>query len=278
MHNKTNLWVRCGARAAAIILFSAASLDAQASTPAPEPVRDNSFLVEEAFNQPAGVVQHVALVDAPSKGGLSFTLGEEWPIRGMRHQLSYSIPVQRAAIGGLTGIGDIGIHYRYQLAGIAGGRRFLAPRLSVYLPSGDEALGMGAGGTTFEALAPLTLELRKVSFNGNLGGSITPRARDGAGNVAGTSSITAGVSLMWVATRTFNLLLETLWSRETTVVGPAQVFPERELTVSPGFRWAQDFGGDVQLVRGAALSITRGPEGITRAAVFYLSIEHPFSR
>lgn len=276
MVNNTNAWVRPGCRAAALLLLAGTIAGAQSTTPAPEPVRDNSFLVEEAFNQPAGVVQHVALLDAPSQGGMSLTVGEEWPLGGMRHQFSYSIPLQRAAVGGLTGLGDVGVHYRYQLAGLSGGRTYLAPRVSVYLPTGDEALGMGAGGTTLEALAPLTLELSRVSFNGNLGGSVTPKARDGSGNVAATSAITAGASVMWAATRSFNLLLETLWTRETIVVGPSQVVPERELTVSSGFRWAQDFAGNVQLVRGAAYTITRGPDGTSRGGVLYISIEHSF--
>ena len=281
MSTNANLWVRLGARATLILLCAHRIVSAQHS-PAPdslpEPVRDNSFLVEEAFNQPAGVVQHVLVLDAPNKGGMSLTFGEEWPIRGMRHQFSYSIPVQRAAIGGLTGIGDVGVHYRYQLLGMSGGATYLAPRLTVLLPTGDASLGMGAGGTTFEALVPLTLERRALSFNANLGGSITPRARDGAGNVAGASSLAAGGSVMWATTRTFNLLLETMWSRETSVVGPSQVLPQEEFTISPGFRWAQDFAGDVQLVRGVALSLTHGPDGTTRAALFYLSIEHPFTR
>lgn len=274
MHNNTSMWKRLGLRSAALLLCAVAVARAQVATPQSEPVRDNSFLVEEAFNQPAGVVQHVLVLEAPTKGGLSFTLGEEWPIRGMRHQFSFSVPVQRPAIGGLTGVGDVGLHYRYQLLGVSGGRTYLAPRMSVLLPTGDEALGTGAGGATIEALAPLTLEFSRVSFNANLGGSLTPRARDGSGIVAATNTITAGGSAMWATTRTFNLLLEALWNRETTVAGLA----ERGFTVSSGFRWAQDFAGGTQLVRGVAYSITRGSDATTRAVILYLSIEHAFSR
>ena len=59
------------------------------------PIEDNSFLIEEAYNQEPHVVQHIgtwlrALRSAP----WIFTFTQEWPLWSQRHQFSYSIPFQ----------------------------------------------------------------------------------------------------------------------------------------------------------------------------------------
>ena len=62
--------------------------------PRPAHIADNSFLVEEAYNQESGVVQHVSTFSRPDGGGAwDFAFTQEWPFRGMRHQLSYTVPV-----------------------------------------------------------------------------------------------------------------------------------------------------------------------------------------
>ena len=75
-----------------------APLQAQPKTrpapPWPEAIEDNSFFIEEAYNQEARVVQHISTFSyvagaAPERDG-SFT--QEWPIGGQAHQLSYTIP------------------------------------------------------------------------------------------------------------------------------------------------------------------------------------------
>ncbi|MGH7645292.1 MAG: transporter, partial [Gemmatimonadales bacterium] len=110
---------------------------------AQQPIRDNSFLLEEAYNQEAGVVQHISAFLAPRDGGeWLYTLTQEWPLGGARHQLSFTLPVQH--LSGLTRVADIALNYRYQLVG-PGGRTAVAPRLSVFLPTGDHEQRIGAG-------------------------------------------------------------------------------------------------------------------------------------
>ena len=63
------------------------------AAPSAEPgIQDNSFLVEEAYNQNFGVVQHISSFTRfwDSKDwNYSFT--QEWPVPGNeRHQLSYT--------------------------------------------------------------------------------------------------------------------------------------------------------------------------------------------
>jgi len=79
------------------------------------PLQDNSFLIEEAYNQEPGVVQHInsVLYDRASGGWLAnFT--QEWPLGGQRHQLSCSVPFSWLGDGG-RGPGDVLLNYRYQL-------------------------------------------------------------------------------------------------------------------------------------------------------------------
>jgi hypothetical protein len=60
-------------------------------TPAPH-IEDNSFLIEEAYNQEPGVVQHISNWQRSlrtSRWNFSFT--QEWPVPTQQHQFSYML-------------------------------------------------------------------------------------------------------------------------------------------------------------------------------------------
>src|SRR4051812_23844073 len=79
-----------------------------------EPIEDNSFLIEEAYNQDPGVVQFINLYqysEASKEWMYSFT--NEFPAPDETHQLSYTVPFTKR--GSESGIGDIALNYRYQL-------------------------------------------------------------------------------------------------------------------------------------------------------------------
>ena len=59
-----------------------------------------------------------------------YTFTQEWPFRGMRNQLSYTIP---ALHNNGIGIGDIQLNYRLQAVGNPDGPVALAPRLTAIL-------------------------------------------------------------------------------------------------------------------------------------------------
>src|SRR5215216_2892737 len=66
-----------------------------ASEPLAKGIQDNSFFIEEAYNQGPGVVQHILNVPIDSTNGSreiapSFT--QEWPVFSQIHQFSYTIP------------------------------------------------------------------------------------------------------------------------------------------------------------------------------------------
>jgi hypothetical protein len=270
-------WIRLCIGGAAFLLFASRVSRGQSASPS-HPVRENSFLLEEAFNQAKGVVQHLNSVSGGGRGGVRYTFAEEWPIGGMRHQLAYTVPLVNAPIGGITGLGDVGVHYRHQLRGARGGRVFVAPRLSALFATGDESLGMGAGGTTVETLIPVSVERDAFAIHGNAGLSLTPRSSDGMGGGATTMSSRIGAGAGWAATSTIDLVLETLWKRSESVAGTNVVRVQRELVVSPGIRWAHELPGGVRIVRGFAFTLGVGPSRGRNAVFAHLSIEHPFSR
>ncbi|MBA2626874.1 MAG: hypothetical protein H0U85_02605, partial [Gemmatimonadales bacterium] len=116
---------------------------ASPAEPGRRPMQDNSFLVEEAYNQEPGVVQHISTLQR-SAGQWQFGFAQEWPLGGLRNQLSYDVPVSHD--GGGTGIGDIALNYRRQLVGTADTRLAIAPRVTALLPTGNSKEGRGAGG------------------------------------------------------------------------------------------------------------------------------------
>src|SRR4051812_28366864 len=143
------------------LLAAAAPVFAQTQHGPPEPIRDNSLLIEEAYNQDAGVVQHISTFQHGMRGrGWSYTFTQEWPMHGQRHQVSLSVPMTQLDGAGtaLRGLGDLLLNYRYQIAGVDGGRLAVAPRLSAVLPTGSAVRGLGAGGMGVQANLPVSIE------------------------------------------------------------------------------------------------------------------------
>ena len=148
--------------ALAAVLAAAPALRAQDTARPPAPIADNSFLIEEAYNQERGVVQHINTFAHPTtSGSWAYSFTQEWPAPGQRHQLSYTIPiVQLEGAGtGMRGIGDVAINYRYQLRGMHEERVAIAPRLTLLVPTGDAKKGTGAGGTGIQVNLPISATL-----------------------------------------------------------------------------------------------------------------------
>src|SRR2546423_14123210 len=65
------------------------------SEPLAKGIQDNSFFIEEAYNQEPGVVQHIFnlpidFTNVAREIGPSFT--QEWPVFSQTHQFSYTVP------------------------------------------------------------------------------------------------------------------------------------------------------------------------------------------
>jgi hypothetical protein len=240
----------------ALLVVPAPSLPAFAQSP----IADNSFLIEEAYNQEQGVVQHIGtwlrtLRTAP----WIFTFTQEWPLGSQAHQLSYSIPFQRGeGPERHSGFGDAAINYRYQLVA-ADAPVVLAPRLSVLIPMGSEARGLGVGNFGAQVNVPLSAKL---------GSSLVSHWNAGVTAIPDVTTYNLGGSVIWLASPVFNILCEVVWLEQTTGA--------RSMIVNPGVRWAHNFASGLQIVPGVAYAIGVGPSRGEQAAFIYLSFEHRF--
>jgi metal-sulfur cluster biosynthetic enzyme len=113
-----------------------------------EAIEDNSFFIEEAYNQEQGVVQHISNLQYSftNEKNILYTFTQEWPLGGRDHQLSYTVPIGLYSSSHPGGLGDLLINYRYQLVD-NGGWANVAPRLSIILPTGSVRSALGSGTT-----------------------------------------------------------------------------------------------------------------------------------
>ena len=247
-------------------------------TEQPAPIQDNSFLIEEAYNQEGGVVQHISAFSRDRAGGAwSYSFTQEWPLLTQRHQVGFTLPVQNTegAQGG-TGLGDLALNYRYQMRG-GGSRVAFAPRLSALLPTGDEGRGRGSGGAGLQVNLPLSLTLSDAWVaHSNAGLTHTFSARDAFGREAGTTGYNLGQSLIWLVHPNLNLMLEAAWTRDEEVAGADRTGHSTSFVVAPGVRGAVNLPSGLQVVPGVAVPLGLGPGDGERALFLYLSFEHPF--
>ena len=83
----------------------------------------------------------------PRTGEWAASFTQEWPVGGLRNQLSYTVTYLRSAgdAGDFTGFGDVALNYRYQLVGSGETKVAVAPRFTVLLPSGSARKELGLG-------------------------------------------------------------------------------------------------------------------------------------
>jgi hypothetical protein len=256
----------------ALVLFFATPAAAQ------EPgIQDNSFLLEESYNQEPGVVQHINLFTRQWQGGAwQYGFTQEWPLHGIRHQLSYSLALVHTD-GGATGLGDTLLNYRYQLVGSGETRLAIAPRLSLLLPTGRAREGLGSGGVGIQVALPISLVLApRLVTHFNAGFTRVGGAEDDVGETAATRGLNLGQSLILLVSSRFNLMVEAVWTRSQAVVGPGRTEWQETAVVSPGLRWAYNFHSGLQVVPGVAVPIGLGEHSGETSMLVYLSFEHPF--
>lgn len=190
--------------------------------------QDNSFLLEEAYNQEPGVVQHINMLLWDSDDdAFVYAFTQEWPVTSMKHQFSYTVPV--GYFDGDTELGDITLNYRYQLRGDASSTLAIAPRLSLILPTGEgsEDTGVQVGVPISRVLTP------KLNTHTNVGATWFSDERD--------FEFFAGQSLVYAVNERVNIHLEALWNGNSD---------DGELLIAPGIRWAHNLKNGAQLVPG----------------------------
>ena len=262
---------------AALLLAASATATRGAAQVVPPPIQDNSFLVEEAYNQGPGVVQHIGTFDVPTLGSTwTFAFTQEWPVMTQRHQLAYTVPLGHSGAG--AGVGDVAIHYRYQAGTLVGARTAFAPRLSVILPTGAPGKALGTGGTGVQFNLPFSAELPGgLVMHSNAGATHTPSARNTTGDRAAATDYLLAQSVIWLVRPRLNLMLEAAWMSTAEVVGAGRTARTSGTLVSPGVRGALDFPSGLQVVPGLAFPIAVGPDGGGWSMFAYISFEHAFA-
>lgn len=243
------------------------------------PIQDNSFLVEEAYNQEPGVVQHInTFMRNRRSGDWQYAFTQEWPVPGLTHQLSYTLPWQRlgASPDGGRGLGDVLLNYRYQLLGDGEARVAMAPRFSLLLPTGDYRQQRGNGALGFQALLPVSVVLTPDWVtHWNLGATYTPGARAADGAKADLTAWTLAQSFVWLAHPNLNAMMEFAFTSGQVVAGPGRTDRADSFYLSPGLRAAINFKNGLQIVPGIAFPIGVGPSKGEKSVFVYLSFEHP---
>jgi hypothetical protein len=243
------------------------------------PIQDNSFLIEEAYNQEFGVVQHINTFSRNfNSHSWQYTFTQEWPVPGIRHQLSYTLSaVRETSHTGGAGLGDTELNYRYQLIGSGDTKVAFAPRASLLIPSGNYRDGHGVGGYGAQINLPLSVVLSEhLVTHWNAGTTMVPHARNEFGDRAATYGYNLGQSFVWLIHPRFNALVETSWVGSENVVGRGRTQRVHDLLISPGVRWAYNFKSGLQIVPGIAVPVGVGPSAGEKSLFLYLSFEHPF--
>jgi hypothetical protein len=245
------------------------------------PIQDNSFLVEEAYNQEDGVVQHISSFERLTNShDWVYTQTDEWPLRSLRHQVSITLAGTHSGsfAGSGAGWGDTALNYRYQLLGSGETKFAIAPRVSVLLPSGDHRYGRGSGGLGMQMNLPVSVQhSRQIVTHWNAGATWVPHALNQNHAKASTTAFNLGQSIVWLAKPRFNVLLETLWTSSEDVLAAEKVRRSQDLYLSPGLRWAHNLENGLQIVPGVAFPFGVGPCSGEKGVILYLSFEHPFS-
>jgi hypothetical protein len=257
------------------ILFLITAATCSAAEPLAKGIQDNSFFVEEAYNQEAGVVQHIFNLPIFSTHGdkeISPNFTQEWPFFGQTHQLSYTVPYTFTE--NENGFEDVRLNYRLQALMESGRMPAFAPRLSLVLPVGDADKGFGNDRLGYEANLPFSkIVSDRWTLHFNAGGSVFPDVHD-----HDLWNYNLGASAIFAVSKNFNLMLESVVNWEEDVAARKNVDHTVSALISPSARYAINLPNDLQIVVGAAIPVGLTSDSPDWGVFFYLSFEHPFIR
>lgn len=252
-------------------------------------IEDNSFLIEEAYNQEPGVVQHIFNAQYTTSGrlhGWNFSFTQEWPVFSLDHQLSYTIPSfhQIDDKDRIYGGGDILINYRYQALEESETKPAFAPRFSLILPTGNRDRGTGNGVVGYQWSLPFSKKLSsRFAIHANFGLTYLPHVRtrlDGSTSPLSPRhslvSYNLGASGIFALFPRFHLMLEWLGPFEDNINDSGKARRQFQPILSPGFRAAVVNEEKLQIVVGAAAAIGLNRKADNLGGFLYLSVEHDF--
>ncbi len=245
-------------------------------------IEGNSFFIEEAYNQdPRRVHQMVNSLLFRDRGtNVLGTFGQEWPMGGLHHQLSYEVSYSSLEGGAASGFADSFVDYRYQIGTEETDWAVVTPSISLVVPTGKVSTGLGCGVFGFElALSASRRFSEHWVAHVNAGWEFLPKAKclttDGGTARANLSSGYFGGSAVWLVKPTFNVLFECLVTNVASFAPDGTVGKEWETILSPGLRWAVNLGSS-QLVPGIAAPLIIS-SGKAKVGLFlYLAFENRY--
>lgn len=251
-------------------------------------LEDNSFLLEEAFNQEMGVIQHISTVtlDKVDFQTLQCSYTQEIPLTHRTHQLNISLnymmmPDQRFSDRPTNGFGDFYVSYRPLLFD-ENDWLMLIPRFTLIIPTGDASrrLGYGAWGAQVNLAVTKRISDRTVA---HVNAGLTQFFKfDHYEYIGDRSALTAernvlfknlGYSFVWHATNRVNFMFEHVVNMNADIDDNGFLFAQNTQVINPAIRYCID-RAHLQVVPGIGfpLTIARG-EPIQRGIFFYLSFE-----
>jgi hypothetical protein len=248
-------------------------------------IEDNSFLIEEAYNQEEGVVQHIfnaLYTTSGGRHGWGFTFTQEWPVFSQDHQFSYTIPSYHLTDGGERqfGVGDVLLNYRYQALDEGEMQPAFAPRFSLILPTGNRRKGTGNNVVGYQWNLPFSKKVAdRLALHANFGLTYLPhvRAPMAAGQLWPRRSLVSynvGASGIFALLPRLHLMLEWVGIFDESINDAGRTERAFKPTISPGLRAAVVNEEKLQVVVGAAAPIGLNRKADNHGAFLYLSIEH----
>lgn len=241
-------------------------------------IEDNSFLLEEAFNQEWGVYQFIQKYSTSELAkGYEYTFENEIPITDKTQQFSYELAFARPESPGHGAVSDVGLNYRVQPYNKDG--VIVAERFGLIVPTGrvDNDAGNGVFGFEFMQSASLLLNDYFITHF-NFGFDVKPNAKSkGIRERRTLTGFTAGSSIIYLWKENVNLMFEALMQSGQSTNPDGTKSAETSVTLNPGMRFAMDFDWkDTQVVPGISFptEILNGPT--EHGVLFYLSIEPKF--
>jgi hypothetical protein len=273
------------------ILTVLSGVAARAAGPRPElrPIDgfdDNSFLVEEAYNQDRGEVQHTlnaVYSNDFKRRGWSFNFEQEWWLFTEDHQVAVSVPFSHLREEGerQRGVGDIQIEYRYQLTEEGPNIPAVAPGFGLILPTGDRDKGTGNGVVGYEwSVAASKKVASRLALHANLGLTYLPKVRvllDDNQRLSPKRSLVSydiGASAVFALSSDIHMLLEWVGEFEEEINDKGKKERDFKALLSPGIRAAVINKDDLQTVVGVGIPIGVAGPADNYGVFLYFSVEH----
>jgi hypothetical protein len=262
----------------------------------PEHIRDNAFLVEEAFNQEAGEVQHISnwiiLWDRFAGGhsrDFANTYTMEIPLGSQKHQFSFTTQfltafehLNNSAATQDADVGDTFLNYRLQLLA---SDEFLwcAPRASLIVPTADRRFGRGTGQAGYQFNLPISKYGDKFDFHFNSGFTIFP-------NVVATlpsgihsprydlRGYNIGASVFYKPRVDLHFFVEALYLSNEEIDEFGARGDSSQMFINPGLRYAVCQFEQVEWVLGVSVPVGLTANSPDVGVFAYMSIEHIFRK